>query len=186
MKENNRENNSTGAIWVRQRSGRWCFNHWILQTLPKIKKFSVLCVQTTPSPPKQGTKGINMSTNGSYHINHSNKVVHLKWGVKRSLILPRSSCFKTKTCRCVGTGWWLETGGHRGWKGGFSWAGHSGCKNPGLKSPAQCGQFGPSSQDPAMSTGFPPKDGHILKPHSNLESQSWGVRPLGLGIPDTS
>lgn len=42
-------------------------------------------------------KGIKMLRNSSYHINHSNRVVHLKWGVKRSLILPRSSCFETKT-----------------------------------------------------------------------------------------
>ena len=41
-------------------------------------------------------RGTQAWTNSSYHINHSNKVVHLKWGVKRSLILPRSSCFKTK------------------------------------------------------------------------------------------
>ena len=41
-------------------------------------------------------RGTQARTNSSYHINHSNKVVHLKWGVKRSLILPRSSCFKTK------------------------------------------------------------------------------------------
>ena len=46
-------------------------------------------------------KGIKVSRNSSYHINHSNKVVHLKWGVKRSLILPRSSCFKTRTCNLL-------------------------------------------------------------------------------------
>lgn len=51
---------------------------------------------------KQGTdEGDQTSGNSAYHINHSNKVVHLKWGVKRSLILPRSSCFKTRTCHLL-------------------------------------------------------------------------------------
>lgn len=62
--------------------------------LPEIKKLPVFCVKMKPKIAQ--IKGIKVSRNGSYHINHSNKVVHLKWGVKRSLILPRSSCFKIK------------------------------------------------------------------------------------------
>lgn len=102
MKENNWENKSPGAIWLRHRSGNCC---------PRWKRS--LCFVFRQNPPNGAqTEGINTSTQGSYQMNHSNKVVHLKWDVKRSLSLPRSSCFKTKTGRCVGAGWWLETGGH--------------------------------------------------------------------------
>ena len=61
--------------------------------LLKMEEFSLLQVKTQNRVQRKGTRE---STNSSYHINHSSKVVHLKWGVKRSLILPRSSCFKTK------------------------------------------------------------------------------------------
>lgn len=122
-----------------------------------------------------------MSTNGSYHINHSSKVVHLKWGVKRSLILPRSSCFKTKTCKCVGTGWWPETGGHPWLRGRFLVGWTLGLQEPRTQISSPLQPIRPL-QDPAMSTGFPPKDGYILKPHPNLESRSWEADPLGLGL----
>lgn len=75
--------------------------------LLKMEEFSVLQVKTQNRAQRRGTRE---STNSSYHINHSSKVVHLKWGVKRSLILPRSSCFKTENTVCSPPLWMC---GHR-------------------------------------------------------------------------
>lgn len=190
VKENNWENNRPGAIWVRQRSGKRCSHPWILQTLPEIKTLPVLCVQTNPLPPNRAqTKGIHASTHGSYHMNHSNKVVHLKWGVKRSRNLPRSSCVKTKkTGRCVGTGWWPETGGQPWLRGRCLVSWMLRLQGPGTQIsspvwPIQALQLGPSNVHSVPSAGW----GHS-EPPPQPGIGELGSRPLGLGLgpPDTS
>ena len=56
----------------------------------------LIASSSNKTPKRVQMRATQAWTNSSYQINQSNKVVHLKWGVNRSLILPRSSCFKTK------------------------------------------------------------------------------------------
>ena len=56
----------------------------------------LIASSSNKTPKRVQMRATQAWTNSSYHINQSNKVVHLKWGVNRSLILPRSSYFKTK------------------------------------------------------------------------------------------
>lgn len=70
-----------------------------LDLLPEMGAFFVHLMNTkADSKQVSGAGGSKRGPGSSYHINHSSNVVHLKWGVKRSFILPRSSCFKTRTC----------------------------------------------------------------------------------------
>lgn len=120
-------------------------------------------------------KGIKVSRNSSYHINHSNKVVHLKWGVKRSLILPRSSCYKTRTCSLLSTPpAVLALGGHPR-LGGRLLVGYTlriqepRTQSHSTKSPSP---VRPSSQDPAMSTVLIPQ-GWRRSATPNPSLKSW-------------
>lgn len=131
--------------------------------------------------------------NSSYHINHSNKVVHLKWGVKRSLILPRSSCFKTKNAiyspllqmcghQLVASDQWIPWG----WEGGFWWPGHSGLENSGLKSTALSHPLPPTpspGRTPTRTKQWPEVWFPIPMPAWNPEL---GSRPLRLGLSEAS
>lgn len=124
-----------------------------------------------------------MSRNGSYHINHSNKVVHLKWGMKRSLILPRSSCFKTETCGHVGAGCWAPP---LPWlRGGFP----VGCtlrpQEPRTQTPSPVWPNWPPEPGPSNFRRLDSEGLRCSEPPTPTWNPEAGSRPLGLGPPDT-